>query len=191
MTASLSAQNLGGGLILGANISQVDGDSNGGFNKIGAVVGGFARYQLIAGLYLQPEIMFEMLGSANKFGLIVDTRHVSIPILLNAAIPISLGATEEPLQFHAGLIVGVLLSAEDINDIDVSGVLDKADYRVAGGVEFKFSPRWGLNLRYGYSLASFLKDDGPSLGVNLLAPGQVGLAHHYISATLRWHLARP
>ena len=68
---SLSAQNLGGGLHIGLNGTQVDGDNSAGFNRAGLVVGGFVSYAVSDNFELQPELQFEQLGSANDGGLIV------------------------------------------------------------------------------------------------------------------------
>ena len=71
-----NAQNLNGGIAIGLNGSQVDGDADLGFRKAGLSIGGYVQYSLGESLNLRPEIRFEQLGSRSKFDLIVGTGQV-------------------------------------------------------------------------------------------------------------------
>lgn len=181
------AQNLGGGLLVGLNVSQVDGDLYAGYNKAGLVVGGFATYRFNSTFVLQPQIIFEQLGSAQKnVGRIVNMNYFSFPVLVRADVPVSLGSGQQEVQFFAGPVAGYLLSAKDFNNDQVEG-LDKWDLRGQLGAGFQIGNN-SLQVLYGYSLSSLA---GRASGVGFLQAGARGLFHHYISFTLHFHLAYP
>ena len=155
-------QNFSGGLVLGFNASQVDGDNDGGFRQIGPSVGGFVQYELGDKLLLQPEIVFEQLGSVAKGGGFgIRTTHISIPIMLSTEIPIDFGDGDRNITLQAGPVKGNLLGAKDnFRGTDNSDTYRKPDLRAAAGASWQFSDRWALVGRYGYSVISFL--DGGS-----------------------------
>ncbi|MCB0835600.1 MAG: PorT family protein [Bacteroidetes bacterium] len=178
----LSAQNLGGGLSIGLNASQVDGDEFRGFNKAGLSFGGFVNYQFTDILSLQPEILFEQLGSANQQMLLVHTNHISFPVLAAANIPIDLGESVHEVQLVAGPVIGLLLKAKDFN-VDITDRLKRVDARITGGVAYRMGSI-SLSLRYGYSLNTFAK------GTNNIGLFLSGPFHHYVNFSLRLHLMK-
>lgn len=172
------AQNLGGGLSLGFNASQVDGDNFRGFNKAGFSVGGFVTYPINDRFSLQPEILVEQLGSASQQQLIVQTTHVDVPVLLSATVPIELGETTQEIQVVAGPVIGVLLGAKDFN-VDITDDLKKVDYRATAGIAYRLG-RVSLGIRYGYSLNTFAKGTS-NVGLFLTGP-----YHHYVNFSLHY-----
>lgn len=171
---------------VGLNASQVDGDLVAGFGKAGLVLGGFVTYELSDRLTLQPEILFEQLGSATQVtGLLLNTNHISVPILLQATIPVDWGNGEQNIQLQAGPVIGILLSAQDQNR-DLTAALNRTDIRAVAGVGYRFTDRWSLLVRWGYSALSFVPTNS-TIG-QLLAPGRSGLFHHYFNFSLRYHL---
>ena len=181
----LQSQNLGGGISIGFNASQVDGDLYAGFNKAGLVAGGFAYYQLSEKFYIQPEINFEQLGSAsNQTGLIVKMNYFSFPVLLRLDLPVKIGESRNDFQFIAGPVPAVLLSAKDIDDVEIV-FIDKWDLRGVFGVAYQ-AGNTHFGLRYGYSLKSMISK---SLGIPLLQPGARGLFHNYVSFNLGFHFS--
>lgn len=183
----LSAQNLSGGLVLGFNASQVDGDNDGGFRQIGPSVGGFVQYGLGDRLVLQPEIVFEQLGSVAKGGGFgIRTTHISVPILLSTEIPIDFGDGDREVIVQAGPVIGILLGAKDIfTGVDFSPAYRNSDLRAVAGIGLGFSERWSVVGRYGYSIISFL---GAGSRPAYLRTGAPGLFHHYVNFSLRYHL---
>ena len=177
---NLYAQNVGGGLVLGFNASQVDGDEFRGFNKAGYSVGGFVTYKFTEQFALQPEILIEQLGSANQQQLIVQTTSASIPILGNFTVPLDLGESVHEIKVVAGPVIGVLLSARDFN-VDITDRLKRMDYRVVAGIAYRLG-RASLGIRYGYSLNTFAKGTS-NVGLFLSGP-----YHHYVNFSIRWHL---
>ena len=54
------SQGFGGGLHVGLNASQIDGDAVSGFNKAGLSIGAFVNYEIGDNIFLQPELLFEL-----------------------------------------------------------------------------------------------------------------------------------
>ncbi|MDX2246777.1 MAG: outer membrane beta-barrel protein [Bacteroidia bacterium] len=179
--SSAQSQNLGGGLVVGFNASQVDGDDFRGFNKAGLSLGGFVTYPINDRFSFQPEILVEQLGSANQQQLIVQTTHADVPLLLNITVPIELGETTQEIQVVAGPVIGVLLRAKDFN-VDITNNLKRVDYRATAGIIYRMG-RFGLGIRYGYSLNTFAKGTS-NIGLFLTGP-----YHHYVNFSLRWFIA--
>ncbi len=180
----LNAQNFDGGLVIGYNISQIDGDAFAGYHKAGASLGGFVSYRLNRTLVLQPEILWDQLGSAGK-NVAFSNRfnYISVPLLLKFAIPIQIGPKEHDLQLHLGPVVGVMINARDlITKVDISDNYRGYDVRGVAGATFDVSRRMALCLRYGYSLAPFAK--GTIIGIAR------GPFHNYIHFSFRWYLSQ-
>ncbi len=189
MASSSSAQYFSGGLVLGVNASQVDGDLVAGFNKAGLSAGGFLSYPLNDRIGLQGELLFEELGSAFELGRIVRTRHISLPLVLTVNLPVDLGGGSQEIQFHGGLTGGLLLRADDFNG-EITPLLNRMDLRAVGGLAYRFSGRIALMLRYGYSVTTFVPVESAIGPVqSIIAPGRTGLFHHYVNFSLRYYLA--
>ena len=181
------SQNLSGGIIFGLNASQVDGDSDGGFRQVGPVLGGYVSYPLSDKLQLQPEIIFEQLGSVSKGRFFaIRTSHISVPVLLSYPIEIELEDGNRQLELQAGPVIGILLGAKDgVSGEDFSTTYRSTDIRAVAGGTYQIAERWKLSLRYGYSVISFLKT---GTNPNILRPGAPGLYHHYVQLSFRYGL---
>jgi hypothetical protein len=181
LSSTLGAQNIGGGLVAGFNTSQIDGDGIGGFYKAGLNAGGYLYYPFSDAFALQTEILFDQLGSANKGILIARLNYVTVPVLAQVSIPVQMGNVDQQIQIQAGPGFGILLGSKDDFNNSVNG-LRKLDLRVQGGVEYRFVPALGVNIRYGYSLLSMFQTDSP------LIIDRNGWFNHYISFSLRLRL---
>lgn len=183
----LSGQNLSGGIVLGFNTSQVDGDSDGGFRQIGPAVGAYVSYPLSDRMHLQPEILFEQLGSVSKGRFFaIRTSHISVPILLTFPLELDLGDRGQEIELQVGPVVGILLGAKDaVSGTDYSAVYRNPDFRMVAGAGFGLSDRWQALLRYGYSLISFLPGGTTN---SFIRPGAAGLYHHYVHLSFRYRL---
>ncbi|RMG69085.1 MAG: PorT family protein [Bacteroidetes bacterium] len=185
----LPAQNLGGGLILGFNASQVDGDAVGGFRQFGLSGGGFVTYRIHEQMHLQPEILYDQLGSRDRGGFFsLRTTHISIPVLFAYTLPVDLGSGYQDLILEAGPVVGVLLAARDNNSgANYTSTYTNPDFRAVVGGEYRFSDRWAFHMRWGYSIVSFLRSGSRPIYLSINAPG---LYHHYVQFSLRRYLSR-
>ena len=177
-------QNFQGGLSIGANASQVDGDFSSGFNQIGIRAGAFATYQISNGFALQGQLLFDQLGSAdgNRGGLIVRTNYFSFPILSQFSLPIILGEETQDLILQLGPSIGVLLNAKDQTG-EFTG-LNELDIRLLAGIEFPLGNN-ALSLLYGYSMNSLA---GNSTGNPIIQANARGLFHNHVALSLNLSL---
>lgn len=182
------AQGLGGGLTIGFNSSQIDGDGYGGFYTVGANVGGFTNFAFNEYLALQPEIVWQQLGSGTKNLQIARLNYIAIPVLLKAGIPFVVGVnTEQNVSLEAGPSFGILLNAQDVAviPIDITSSMRSLDLGLVAGVAYKFAPRFEVNLRYGWSAMSIFPDNNPRIiDAN-------GWFNRYATFSLRFHLLQP
>lgn len=185
-STTMFGQGLLGGIHLGGNASQVDGDQSAGFNQGGLSLGGFVVYQFDETSSLQVELLYEQLGSARQEFLILRNHQFSLPILFRYQLPIELSDGKHQIALQAGLSPGYLLSAKS-EFLDVTDQLDRYDLRSVIGAEYQFGPGASFMMRYGYSIVSFLNTNAP-LSSNLLGPGKVGLAHNYITLAFKFWL---
>lgn len=178
------SQNFEGGLSIGMNASQVDGDFSSGFNQIGLRVGAFAVYPFSAGFSLKGQLLFEQLGSADgdRGGLIVRTNYFSFPLLGQFYIPIIIGGESKDLKVQLGPCIGALLNAKDQFG-EFTG-LNTFDVRLMAGMEFPLG-KHGLSLLYGYSISSLA---GSTVGNPILQPNARGLFHNQVALTLNFVL---
>jgi hypothetical protein len=155
-------QNFGGGLALGMNFAQIDGDNESGYRKPGAAIGGFVTYQLTDKLQLQPEILFDQVGSVSKNGFFSNRfNYFSIPVLVNFQIPFIINEEKRMLKFQAGPAPCVLLQAKDKliappNDL-ITESYKAVDIRATLGLALDLNHKVSFNFRWAYSLAPFAK----------------------------------
>jgi hypothetical protein len=180
----LSAQHFGGGLIVGLNASQIDGDNFQGFNKAGLSIGGFVDYEITKNILFQPEILFDQLGSATTAEPLSKMGYITVPLMLNLTLPISIGNSTQEIQLHAGPAVGFLLYGRDGFNLDITDALKSHDIRALGGVAFLFN-RVSLSVRYGYSMISLAKGGRSSILFPLGGP-----YHNYVNFALRFHILK-
>ncbi|MEL6133910.1 MAG: hypothetical protein AAFR59_11155 [Bacteroidota bacterium] len=87
--SGLSAQNFKGGLSLGLNGSQVDGDGLAGFRKIGIAGGLYLQYPVSELVDVQLEILYSPLGSLDRFRIAgLRSTIVDFPLLANIHVPL-------------------------------------------------------------------------------------------------------
>ncbi len=185
----VQAQNLGGGLALGMNFSQIDGDHEGGFRKLGMAMGGYVVFQINDKLQLQPEVSWDQLGSVSKEGFFSNRfNYFSFPVLLNFQIPITIGDEPRMLKLQAGPVPSVLINAKDKLRTppfdDISESFKSLDIRGTVGAVFEMNYRLAVSLRFGNSLIPFAK------GTSTRFP-QGGPWHKYLQLSLRLALVKP
>lgn len=182
----LPAQNFGGGLILGLNMGQIDGDLEAGFRQPGLFLGGFVNYRLRPSLSFQPEIVVEQLGSRSRFGSFSPRLTLaSLHTVLQGRIAFDLGDVKQEVLLEAGPAIGFVVGAVDTQTgMNETGLYDRVDLRGVAGGTYQFSPRWGFSFRYGYSLISF---SNTSRTILLAANhAATGAFHNYVNFSLRY-----
>lgn len=157
-----------GGLIAGANASQVDGDALSGYHKVGFHGGAqvVARFTPMFGAGL--ELLYAQKGSLFK-GFSEDAyantyleeyrlhlNYVSVPLLLHVWMPGS------KISYHAGVSYDRLISSKEELSTPQSYlvlnpetfVFKKNSFSAIGGVGYECYRGWLVQLRYEYSLTS-------------------------------------
>ncbi|MEZ4772171.1 MAG: outer membrane beta-barrel protein [Bacteroidia bacterium] len=171
------AQNFSGGLILGINASQIDGDNIKGFHKRGGTIGGYVNYRFSETFSIQPEILIEQLGSRSKDrrltvlgGSAVDLNinSLNLPLLLMLRHPLIIGTDIEfDVDWYGGAALGVRMNWVDNHgnspEIDF---LKRYDYRIIGGADIPIGDYLSINGRITYSVI-------PTLDTELPLPGQM------------------
>lgn len=188
--SGLQAQRFTGGLLLGLNASQIDGDGWGGYNKAGLSVGGFVRYPINRMLGFQPEFRYEQLGSATPELLLLKTSHLTMPLFLTAQTSVELGESSREFAFHIGPAAGLLISARDWIGFDYTAALRRFDLRAVAGFDAEIIKNLSISVEYGYSIASFVEVNQPGINNLFVGGRRPGLYHRYASFALRYHLIR-
>lgn len=145
-----------GGLILGLNFSQVDGDTDGGVHKVGMHVGAGSYVSLSERIGMQLDILFSQKGS--RFGREYydpgSGQYLSVyKMKLNyVELPLSLQYYCTPyIHFGAGISFNRLLSSEESWNT-LSG------WRIFDPEVFRFEPNsWDGFLSASYRLTEALR----------------------------------
>jgi len=151
-----------GGLIVGFNAAQVDGDKLYGFHKIGAnlgVMGGFPIYK--KSLYFQFELLYSQKGSRMSNSQInsqLDPNSNYFLTLNYAEIPLMLSYHDKDskTRISGGVSIGSLFSGtEKINNAYSVNAVDfykKRDICWLADISYMASKHVGVGMRYSYSL---------------------------------------
>lgn len=164
-SVSLSAQNERGfksGILLGVVPSQVDGDSYGGYNKIGLQAGFFTTFEPNEKMYWQMAIKYMQKGSRNKNLLLgtyysLNLNYVEIPVSFTYRY-------KEKFLGDVGMSYGYLIKS--MEDKDGYGGSEpyppmlKHDLEAMIGVGFRFSDHLYIINRLAYSVISIRKYPG-------------------------------
>ena len=156
----LNAQQFNGGFFGGVTASQVDGDSYGGFNKLGFTAGAFVNREVAFDISWQLEIKYVSRGAYENFGpddpRIYKTvyRYVEVPLsvhyLFNEKIQAELGISPEVLIHYASFDeygkIPPGVDAEENRRFGLSAFV---------GVYYWFVPSTGVGLRYTRSAVAF------------------------------------
>jgi len=163
LPSSSFGQQFNAGVFGGVTASQVDGDSYGGFNKLGMTAGAFVNRFIEYDIYWQLEIKYVMRGvyeapELNANFLYKSSYHylefpISVHYLFNEKILGEIGISPEVLLFERFW--------------DQDGIMDpsrypdnrKAGLSVFAGVQYWFANIFGIGLRYTYSAFPFRKPE--------------------------------
>lgn len=165
-TARVSAQEekvFTGGLILGANFTQVDGDDYYGYHKIGLNTGAFvyAHFNKVWGASM--DLLFSQKGSRGAavseypgVGPAVDKYFIKLNYI---EVPVTLHAIVCKFDFEAGLSYARLMSSDEYAIAAQSIVIDPdanrfntSDINYVFGVRHDVYKRLALNFRFQYSV---------------------------------------
>ncbi|MGE5425319.1 MAG: porin family protein [Syntrophothermus sp.] len=188
LTISLSAQNFNGGLILGFNMSQLDGDNHGGYTKLNLQGGAFVSLQVSEHSSFQMEMEYIGKGShvpvdssGNEY--LYRFHYLEIPLLYQYTFA-------RRFQIEAGPAADVLLgSYEETNGIESPSVVPLRPVTLSGIAGFSgyITPHLKGNIRFNYSLLSIRKpvDTPPSSYRYILF--EKGQYNNVIEFSLLWY----
>lgn len=154
LSVKASAQRFQGGILVGMNASQIDGDTWVGFFKGGILAGAFVNTDLQDKFGAQLEIKYSPKGSAP------GSKHPNYPakIRLNYIdVPI-MGTYEaaKNLKLEGGLSFNYLYKAQYFDgawfEWDEGEGPNSFETAILFGINYRFFQRFDLNLRWNYSL---------------------------------------
>lgn len=157
--SEVQAQLFRGGIVVGSNFSQIEGDDISGFRKIGLLVGVSSEILLSEQFFLNFDILYSQKGSRGTFegdGSFLDKRialdYLEIPVLFKYR-------DSKGMDFGGGLSLGRLVRNEMFeNGIDstepyfTEAGLRNFDLGLVGDVTYNASDRWQIGFRWTYAL---------------------------------------
>lgn len=167
----VAAQGFGGGLSVGMNAAQINGDSASGFNKVGLNAGVLINRKLNKSFSWQFELLYSRKGSRTR----VDTNtsgppsryfhnkltYVEVPILLNWNV-------YERFRVQAGFCYAILNDATHEEPIGVitntTRSFYRTDYNTVFGLEYDLTNKFSVNVRYTNSLINISRYSPSSNG---------------------------
>ena len=154
----LSAQRFQGGLLAGITLSQVDGDSYAGYNKLGMQGGVFVKTRFEHNFGAQMEIRYAGRG-ARKPTSSEDTdiykltlHYIDVPLMITYSL-------KKKVVFDLGIVPGYLFGKKGEDNggpLPQEFLVDYKSVDIAwlAGVNFLLTKNLMINLRYSYSLLS-------------------------------------
>jgi hypothetical protein len=182
------SQNFNGGLILGFNMSQVDGDNHGGYTKLNIQGGAFVHLQVSEASSFQMEM--EYIGKGSKVptdsmgnDYLYRFHYLEIPLLYQYTFG-------KRFSIEAGPAADVLLgSYEEVNGLESPSVVPLRPVTLAGIFGFSgfITDHLKGNIRFNYSLLSIRKpvDNPPSSYRYILF--EKGQFNNVIEFSLLWY----
>lgn len=167
-----------GGLLLGTNFTQVDGDNYAGFRKIGLNAGGIVYAKVAKRAAVSMEILFSQKGArahkvqpANSDTMFIhkyriDLNYAEVPVMLNYF-------DKRKSHFGAGFSYSQLISSNEtattnpayaITDLNKAYPFKKSDINVVACFNLHMVKGFFLNYHYQYSLSPVREKIDPELG---------------------------
>lgn len=153
---SNAQQRFRAGLTAGVNLSQIQGDKTGGYNKMGLVGGLRVLTLLTEKSDLSVELLFSQRGSRNDksepFIIQIDLNYVEVPFTYNYKDWYDEEGDYYKVQATGGFAFSRLLDAthEDSTGkpVDMTGDFNTNDVGIVLGAEFFFSKHWSISGRW-------------------------------------------
>ena len=188
--AFLPAQRFNGGIIAGGLVSQVDGDNNEGFHKLGFLGGGLVSLRVSPHSSFQMELEYIQKGSRgtdtiNYTDFLMRFHYLEVPLLYQYTFA-------RRFSLEAGPAMDVLLgSYEERDGIEVPGVYAEPlrNVTLAGifGVSGYITKHLKANFRFNYSLLSIRQPSETYPADYRYILWQKGQFNNVLSLSLFWY----
>jgi hypothetical protein len=173
-----------GRFIIGANITQVDGDSYSGFHKVGLNVGGMVYVHFSPSVGVSMEMLYAQKGARG-----VNVRESPYVGTYFDKYYLNLNYVEVPLLFHlkrlvffdfeAGVSYARLIKSKEWGEADVPvqifpefNYFNPQDICYVGGASMRLSKHWYGNIRLQYSVVSIRPSERVPPRYNIYNQGQ-------------------
>lgn len=153
--AKLHAQDFKGGMRIGIDGSQVNGDKLTGFNKLGIIAGAFVNRKLSEKISAQMEMVFIQKGSRrptddNNTFYRMRVHYIEVPLLFQYY-------TSKKFAIYAGPSFGTLVFSEEDDQFGVfknRPPFRKFEFAGNGGLLYCLSDTWTFDGRYSHSIST-------------------------------------
>ncbi len=164
--------------VFGLNAAQIDGDTHGGYNKLGFTGGIKTLYDFNDGWAGGIELLFSQRGSqaelvigSSGFQSKIHLNYIEIPIYGLYRMLYNTEREYYVLSFHLGLSYGRLLNVSISDDSQFSGLLDgfkDHDFSYIFGASYATSRKIVITGRFTRAFTYLFKDPRPGLDVDAL-----------------------
>ncbi len=160
---NLATESLFKGIFIGGlNISQVDGDLDFGYRKVGAHVGVGTMIKFSKRFSVSMELLYSMKGAKPRYSKLLNGQKDKFNITLDyIEIPLSINVHDKKLVYAgAGLTFGALMNYKEITTLGTDTTNSpppfqqprKFDLSVHAGVTFLIKQQIGIGVRFSYSV---------------------------------------
>ncbi len=152
------AQRFEGGLLVGYNATQVEGDNYKGFNKPGILAGAYVQTDLTQTIFTGMEIKYSQKGSRNRMKPKDDDPEKYIMRLNYIDVPFFMGfRTYDYGAIIGGVSFGYLLSGKEFDEYgqfppEDRNAFNNLDLQPFVGFQFDVVDRLTLDLRFAFSV---------------------------------------
>lgn len=196
MGMKLQAQEFKAKLIGGLYASQIEGDKLVGFNKPGLVGGVGASFPLGDSWSLEPEILYSQKGSRSseqeqlRFNRTetIALDYIEMPLIANYKL-------RDDLVFQFGLSPNLLINAQVDDGLGRGFQNTRSQFRdwdfcSVLGAEYILYERWGLNIRWVYTLfpVNTVEDSSNLNAVNPPLYGYTGMFNNALLFSARYYI---
>ncbi len=172
-----------GGLVLGMNFTQVDGDNFFGYHRVGLSVGGMVYVHFTKSLGASMELLYSQKGSRGEdivesptMGTYVTKYFMNLNYV---EVPVTLHLMIHNFDAEAGVSYAYLvrsgewvLADQPVNIDPVSNAFSKTDLEYTFGLGRKLYKKLFVNVRFQYSITSIRPADRIPLGYGYGNQGQ-------------------
>lgn len=152
------AQSIKGGIVIGFNATQIDGDKIMGFHKFGINAGAIAVIPLSKKFSVSMEILYTESGSKSTneqsiyplgYDYLLKLNYVEVPFLINFL-------DKERFSFGIGVSIGTLVTYKEyfngLEFSDPSKPYTKRAYNYVANGSYFINSHWAINMRFSYSV---------------------------------------